>query len=85
MLGLDQLSADDRKTVANARRLERFLTQHFFTTEAFTGKAGCRVPLEETLDGCERILRGEFSEVPERSFYMIGSIAELAEREATPA
>src|SRR4030067_241642 len=85
MLGLDQLSANDRETVAHARRLERFLTQPFFTTEAFTGKAGRRVPLEGTLHGCERILRGEFSEGPERSFYMIGGIAEVAEREATPA
>jgi F-type H+-transporting ATPase subunit beta len=85
MLGLDQLSADDRATVACARRLERFLTQPFFTTEAFTGKAGRRVPLDETLDGCERILRGEFSEVPERSFYMIGNIAEVSELKATSA
>jgi F-type H+/Na+-transporting ATPase subunit beta len=84
MLGLDQLSANDRDTVARARRLERFLTQPFFTTEAFTGKAGRRVPLKETLDGCERILRGEFSEVPERSFYMIGGIAEVVEREPAP-
>ncbi len=85
MLGLDQLSAGDRETVARARRLERFLTQPFFTTEAFTGKTGRRVPLPETLDGCERILRGEVSGVPEHSFYMIGGISEIAERKAAPA
>lgn len=85
MLGLDQLSANDRDTVARARRLERFLTQPFFSTEPFTGKSGRRVPLEETLDGCERIVRGEFSSALERSFYMIGSIAEVAEREAAAA
>ena len=85
MLGLDQLSADDRETVARARRLERFLTQPFFTTEAFTGKVGHRLTLDETLDGCERILRGELSHLPESSFYMIGRVEEAVEREAASA
>jgi F-type H+-transporting ATPase subunit beta len=82
MLGIDQLSADDRETVARARRLERFLTQPFFTTEAFTGKAGQRLTIDETLDGCERILRGELSHLPEKAFYMIGRIEDATEREA---
>jgi F-type H+-transporting ATPase subunit beta len=81
MLGLDQLSAADRETVARARRLERFLTQPFFTTEAFTGKAGQQLTIDETLDGCERILSGELSHLPESAFYMIGRIEEATERE----
>ncbi|WP_219060687.1 F0F1 ATP synthase subunit beta [Pseudomonas sp. UMAB-08] len=76
MLGLEQLSTEDRKVVARARRLERFLTQPFFTTEQFTGLAGKWVSLEDALDGCERILRDEFKDVPESALYMIGSIDE---------
>ena len=76
MLGLEQLSSPDRKVVARARRLERFLTQPFFTTEQFTGLAGKLVSLAEALDGCERILLDEFKDWPERALYMIGAIAE---------
>ena len=80
MLGLDQLAAADRETVARARRLERFLTQPFFTTEEFTGKSGHRLTLEDTLEGCERILSGELSHLPESAFYMIGPIEDAIER-----
>jgi F-type H+-transporting ATPase subunit beta len=83
MLGLDELSQADRETVATARRLERFLTQPFFTTSHFTGRAGRTVPLEETLTSCERILSGEFADRPESDFYMIGSVDDL-ERGAKP-
>jgi F-type H+-transporting ATPase subunit beta len=76
MLGLEELSQKDRETVAQARRLERFLTQPFFTTEHFTGKPGSSVPLERTVAGCERILGGEFNDAPERRLYMIGDIDE---------
>ena len=76
MLGMEELSRDDRKTVNQARRLERFLTQPFFVTQQFTGHEGKRVPLEEALDGCERILNDEFSDHPERALYMIGKIDE---------
>jgi F-type H+-transporting ATPase subunit beta len=76
MLGLEQLSPEDRKVVARARRLERFLTQPFFTTEQFTGLKGKLVSLKDALDGCERILRDEFKDVPESALYMIGAIAE---------
>ena len=76
MLGLEQLSAEDRRVVARARRLERFLTQPFFTTEAFTGLAGRLVPLDDALDGCERILRDEFKDLPESALYMIGKVDE---------
>ncbi len=76
MLGLEQLSPEDRNVVGRARRLERFLTQPFFTTEQFTSHAGKLVSLEDALDGCERILRDEFKDVPESALYMIGTIDE---------
>jgi len=76
MLGLEELSQDDQKIVNRARRLERFLTQPFFTTEHFTGLKGKMVKLEDALDGCERILKDEFSDYPEKSLYMIGKIEE---------
>ena len=80
MLGLEQLSAADRATVARARRLERFLTQPFFTTEQFSGIKGRLVSLADALDGCERILRDEFKDVPESALYMIGTIDEAWKR-----
>ena len=76
MLGLEQLSPEDRAVVARARRLERFLTQPFFTTERFTGLQGKLVSLDEALDGCERILRDEFKDYPESALYMIGGVDE---------
>jgi F-type H+-transporting ATPase subunit beta len=76
MLGLEQLSPEDRKVVARARRLERFLTQPFFATEQFSGIKGKLVKLSDSLDGCERILRDEFKDYPESALYMIGSIDE---------
>ena len=72
MLGLEELSRGDRETVQRARRLERFLTQPFFTTEHFTGRSGRAVDLAETLAGCERILAGDCDETGERELYMIG-------------
>jgi F-type H+-transporting ATPase subunit beta len=82
MLGLDQLSPADRAIVGRARRLERFLTQPFFTTEQFTGAAGKTVRLADALDGCERILRDEFKDYPEMALYMIGAIDEAQARTA---
>jgi F-type H+/Na+-transporting ATPase subunit beta len=76
MLGIEELSQQDRRTVYRARRLERFLTQPFFVTEQFTGHEGKMVDLEDALDGCERILNDEFTDYPERSLYMIGKIDE---------
>ncbi len=76
MLGLEQLSPEDRNVVGRARRLERFLTQPFFTTEQFTGIKGKVVRLSDAIDGCERILNDEFKDYPESAFYMIGSIDE---------
>jgi len=76
MLGLEQLAPEDRKVVARARRLERFLTQPFFATEQFSGIKGKLVSLKDSLDGCERILRDEFKDYPESALYMIGAIDE---------
>lgn len=76
MLGLEELSKKDQGTVHRARRLEKYLTQPFATTEQFTGNQGRRVSLAETLEGCERILNDEFASYPEQSLYMIGSIKE---------
>ena len=85
MLGLEQLSQEDRNLVARARRLERFLTQPFFTTEQFTGLDGKLVRLDAALDGCERILLDEFKDYPESSLYMIGEIDEAkAKRKSQP-
>ena len=76
MLGLEQLSSNDRKLVNRARRLERFFTQPFFTTEQFSGIKGKSVSLKDALDGCERILSDEFKDLPESAFYMIGKVDE---------
>ena len=76
MLGLEQLSTEDRNIVNRARRLERFLTQPFFTTEQFSGIKGKSVSLKDALDGCERILADEFKDLPESAFYMIGAVDE---------
>ncbi len=85
MLGLEELSQKDRATVRQARQLERFLTQPFFSTEAMTGAEGRFMPLEETLESCERILAGDFADRDEGDFYMIGSVDELPEREGADA
>lgn len=76
MLGLEELSREDRRIVNRARRVERFLTQPFFSTEQFTGQPGRLVTREEALDGFERILADEFAEYPEQAVYMIGAVDE---------
>jgi len=76
MLGIAELSREDQRTVFRARRLERFMTQPFFVTEQFIGTEGKMVSLEDSLEGCERILNDEFAGYPESSLYMIGSIKE---------
>ncbi len=83
MLGMEQLSPDDRAVVGRARRLERFLTQPFFATEQFSGIKGKDVSLKDSLDGCERILRDEFKDYPESALYMIGAVDE-AKKTAKP-
>jgi F-type H+-transporting ATPase subunit beta len=76
MLGMEQLSPEDRMAAGRARRLERFLTQPFFATEQFSGIKGKTVSLKDSLDGCEGILRDEFKDYPESALYMIGAIGE---------
>ncbi|MFP3870184.1 MAG: F0F1 ATP synthase subunit beta [Syntrophobacteria bacterium] len=76
MLGIEELSQEDRRTVYRARRLERFLTQPFFVTEQFTGYKGKAVKLDDALEGCERILNDEFADYPEKALYMLGTVDE---------
>jgi len=85
MLGMEELSEDDRRVVLRARRLQRFLTQPFFVTEQFTGTPGKSVPLAETIAGCQAILRGELDQVAESGLYMIGQIDEARRDKAQPA
>ncbi|HEY7220850.1 MAG TPA: F0F1 ATP synthase subunit beta [Candidatus Binatia bacterium] len=83
LLGVDELSTDDRLVVGRARRLERFLTQPFTVTEQFTGVTGKSVPLEDTIKGCRAILAGEGDEWAESSFYMVGSFDDVRAKELT--
>jgi len=83
MLGLEELSEKDRATVRQARQLERFLTQPFFSTEAMTGTKGTLVALEDTVKSCARILGGEFGDRDEGDFYMIGTVDDLEEKGAS--
>lgn len=80
MLGIEELSEDNRLIVYRARRLERFLTQAFFTTEEITGISGKFVSLKDGLDGCERILNDEFKDYDENDLYLIGNIEEAEEK-----
>jgi F-type H+/Na+-transporting ATPase subunit beta len=77
ILGLDELSEDDRLTVARARKIERFLSQPFFVAEVFTGSPGKYVTLKDTIKGFQMILSGELDELPEQAFYMVGGIDEV--------
>jgi F-type H+-transporting ATPase subunit beta len=76
ILGMDELSEDDKVTVARARRIQRFLSQPFFVAEAFTGTPGKYVKLEDTVKGFKRIVQGELDDLPEQAFYMRGGIDE---------
>jgi F-type H+-transporting ATPase subunit beta len=83
ILGTEELSEEDRLVVRRARRLQRFLTQPFFSTEQFTGIPGKFVTMEETLRGFEEILEGLHDDLPEQAFYMVGTIDEVVERART--
>lgn len=76
ILGLDELSEDDRVIVARARKIERFLSQPFFVAEVFTGSPGKYVTLEESIKGFDMILSGQLDELPEQAFYLVGNIEE---------
>jgi F-type H+-transporting ATPase subunit beta len=83
ILGIDELSEEDRLTVARARKVERFLSQPFFVAEIFTGSPGKYVSLEETIKGFTMVLNGELDDLPEQSFYLVGNIDEAIEKAET--
>ena len=80
ILGMDELSEEDKQTVSRARKIERFLSQPFFVAEVFTGAPGKYVPLKDTIRAFKGILEGEFDPLPEQAFYMVGSIEEAIEK-----
>jgi F-type H+-transporting ATPase subunit beta len=80
ILGMDELSEEDKQTVARARKIERFLSQPFHVAEVFTGSPGKYVSLADTIRGFQGILNGEFDDLPEQAFYMVGSIDEAIEK-----
>jgi F-type H+-transporting ATPase subunit beta len=80
ILGMDELSEDDKMTVARARKLQRFLSQPFFVAEVFTGSPGVLVSLEDTIKGFKGICEGEYDHLPEAAFYMVGTIEEAVEK-----
>ena len=80
ILGMDELSEEDKLTVKRARKIQRFLSQPFFVAEIFTGAPGKYVSLADTLSGFKGILSGEFDHLPEQAFYMVGSIEEAIEK-----
>jgi len=85
ILGMDELSAEDKIAVARARKIQRFLSQPFFVAEVFTGRPGKYVPLKETVQAFKSILSGELDELPEQAFYMVGNIEEAKEQAKTLA
>ncbi|MBT6206492.1 MAG: F0F1 ATP synthase subunit beta [Francisellaceae bacterium] len=80
ILGMDELSEEDKLTVARARKIQKFLSQPFFVAEVFTGSPGKYVPLKETIRGFKGIINGEYDSLPEQAFYMVGGIDEAVEK-----
>jgi F-type H+-transporting ATPase subunit beta len=80
ILGMDELSEEDKRTVQRARKIERFLSQPFFVAEQFTGISGTYVPVEETVRGFKEILEGEHDDLPEEAFLFVGTIDEAVEK-----
>jgi F-type H+/Na+-transporting ATPase subunit beta len=80
ILGMDELSEEDKQSVTRARKIERFLSQPFFVAEVFTGSPGKYVSLKETIRGFQGILAGEYDNLPEQAFYMVGTIDEAIEK-----
>ena len=80
ILGMDELSEEDKLAVNRARKIQRFLSQPFFVAEVFTGSPGKYVSLKDTISGFKGLLAGEFDDLPEQAFYMVGSIEEAAEK-----
>jgi F-type H+-transporting ATPase subunit beta len=82
ILGLDELSEDDRRTVDRARKIEKFLSQPFFVAEIFTGQKGEYVKLDDTIKGFNMILAGELDDLPEAAFYLVGNIDQVRAKAA---
>jgi F-type H+-transporting ATPase subunit beta len=80
ILGMDELSEEDKQVVARARKMQRFLSQPFFVAEVFTGAPGKYVSLKETLTAFKGILNGDYDDLPEQAFYMVGGIEEAVEK-----
>ena len=80
---MDELSEDDKLAVARARKVERFLSQPFFVAEVFTGSPGKYVSLEDSINGFNGILNGDYDDLPEQAFYMVGTIEEAVEKAKT--
>ncbi|MCE7916561.1 MAG: F0F1 ATP synthase subunit beta, partial [Nitrosomonas sp. PRO5] len=80
ILGMDELSPEDKLSVSRARKIQRFLSQPFFVAEVFTGSPGKYVPLKETIKGFKGIVSGEYDDIPEQAFYMVGGIEEVLEK-----
>lgn len=80
ILGMDELSEEDKQTVSRARKIQRFLSQPFFVAEVFTGSPGKYVPLKDTIEGFQAILKGEYDHLPEQAFYMVGGIEEAVQK-----
>ncbi|HNL91331.1 MAG TPA: F0F1 ATP synthase subunit beta, partial [Pseudomonadales bacterium] len=83
ILGMDELSEEDKQAVSRARKIERFMSQPFFVAEVFTGSPGKYVSLKDTIAGFKGILSGEYDHLPEQAFYMVGSIDEAVEKAKT--
>jgi F-type H+-transporting ATPase subunit beta len=80
ILGMDELSEEDKLTVARARKIQRFLSQPFFVAEVFTGTPGVFVNLDDTIKGFKGIVAGDYDHLPEAAFYMVGTIEEAVEK-----
>merc|ERR1712008_102094 len=80
ILGMDELSEDDKITVSRARKVQKFMSQPFHVAEVFTGTAGKFVPLSETIEGFSSIIDGDYDDLPEGAFYMVGNIDEVKAR-----
>jgi F-type H+-transporting ATPase subunit beta len=80
ILGIDELSEDDKLVVARARKIQKFLSQPFFVAEQFTGKPGRYVKVQDTIKGFKEIVEGKHDEIPEQAFYMVGTIEEVLEQ-----
>ena len=77
---MDELSEDDKLTVARARKIQRFLSQPFYVAQQFTGLSGQYVPIKETISGFQEILSGELDHLPEQAFYLVGNIEQAKEK-----